>query len=182
MAKANRSNRMSVGISLETILIALCILESSSEFSCNSVDSNDVAHHCYSNVSEARSEVASWNISTQEELNRFLELKNVTSFTGESTNRCIRLYFTGESFKLDIIKLKKLIMSIKLGTGGGLVMIGVAIPHRVKIHCVANATSLLEPLANISLVALDGLVFTRCPVPVIIEEVCTVIVQNCDFM
>ena len=45
---------------------------------------------------------------------------------------------------------------------------------------VISCTSTL--IANVSLVVLDRLIFTECPVPVVLEEVSTVIVQNCEFM
>ena len=152
-----------------TVVIILCSLL----FSCSSSD----VLNCLSD-SNVR-----WNISisTQEELNRFVD--NVTSSIDEGADRCIQLFFTGKSFELDLIN----IMGIKLGTRGGLVMVGVA-SSRVTINCVANATaleelrSIFQPIANVSLVVLDGLVFARCPVPVVIEEVSTVVIQNCDFM
>ena len=78
-------------------------------------------------------------------------------------------------------------MGIKLVNDGGLVIIGVAdLP--VTINCIANASSLedlrnsLKPLANVSLVVLNGLLLTECPVPVVLEEVLTVIVKNYVFM
>jgi len=124
------------------------------------------------------------SINGQEELDNFID--SVTSFTVNDKNRCIQLLLNGLSYKLDLIKVMSA-SAVELGTGGGLVMIGVSKP-RVTINCVANSSELeelrsnLRPIANVSLVVLDGLKFTGCPVPVVLEEVSTVIVQNCDFM
>ena len=147
-------------------------------FGCSNVDSSDVVD-CFS---ERFNSVTRWNISIngQEELERFV---NNTVSSNDEADRCIQLFLTGKSYELDIIR----IMATKLGNNGGLVMVGVADPP-VTINCVANASSLeglrdiLKPLANVSLVVLDGLLFTECPVPVVLEEVSTVIVKNCVFM
>ena len=78
-------------------------------------------------------------------------------------------------------------MKIKLGTGGGLVVVGTVTPL-VKINCIARVSELKElsnlttPLSNVSLVVLNGLMFTGCPVPVLLENVSTVIIKNCKFM
>ena len=117
-------------------------------------------------------------INGQEELDSFFD--NLSLFTKD---RCIQLYLTEQSYNLDIIK----IMRMKLGTTGGLAIFGVANP-RVKINCVSDVSgldklkSVLKALSNVSLVVLEGLTFIGCPVPVVLEEVSTVIVQNCDFM
>ena len=151
--------------------------------SCNNADSNGVILNCFN---ETINSVVRWNISIyeQEELDKFID--NVTS-TNDDKDRCIQLFLTGESYTLDVMK----IMRIKLGAGGGLVIVGVANDAPVTINCVAtsNAISDSEELinnstlvSNVSLVVLDGLLFTECPVPVVLEEVSTVIVQNCVFM
>ena len=120
------------------------------------------------------------SISEQGDLDDFVD--SITSFTNIK-DRCIQLFLTGESYTLDMVK----IMRIKLGSDGGLVIVGLS-DQSVKLNCVADASGLedlrnsLKPLANVSLVVLDGLIFTECPVPVVLEEVSTVIVQNCVFM
>ena len=149
------------------------------QFSCDNVDSTSEILNCYN---ERFDSVVKSNISINEqiELNNFVN--NVTSFAGGQEDRCIQLFLTGESYTLDMIK----IMGIKLGANGGLVIIGVP-DQPVEIDCAADATGLedlknsLKPLANVSLVVLDGLLFTECPVPVMLEEVSTVMVQNCVF-
>ena len=157
-----------------TVVNVLCILL----FSCYSnVDSLD----CFSQRFNS-AVIRNVLINGQEELDNFVN--NVTAFTDDDdTDKCVQLFLTRKVYKLNMIK----IMGARLGTGGGLVMVGLANP-RVTINCVANISGLeelrsnLKALANVSLVVLDGLKFAGCPVPVVIEEVTTVIVQNCDFM
>ena len=148
---------------------------------CNIADtSHDILNSCFS---ERFNSISTWNVTVhgQEELNVFVS--NVTSLKSKSVDRCIQLYLTGKNYTLDIIKL----MKMELGTGGGLVMVGLANP-RVEINCVASVSELKElrsifrPISNVSLVVLEGLLFTSCPVPVVLEEVSNVIVQNCEFM
>ena len=156
-------------------LIIFCILP----FGYCNDDSSDILD-CFD---ERFDSVIRWNISlyNQEELDSFVD--NTTSLNDDN-DRCIQLFLTGKSYELDIIR----IMGIKLGNTGGLVIIGVAdLP--VTINCVASNSSSLEdlrnslrPLANVSLVALDGLLFIECSVPIVLEEVSAVIVHNCVFM
>ena len=42
--------------------------------------------------------------------------------------------------------------------------------------------SVFRPLSEALLVVLDGLLLTGCPIPVVLEEVSTVIVRDCEFM
>ena len=145
---------------------------------CGNVDLNE-AVNCFS---ERFDSVIRWNISItgQDELDGFID--NITSLN-DDTDRCIQIILTRSSYDVDIIR----ILGTKLGTGGGFVMMGVA-DTPVMIDCVADASGLedlrnnLKPLADVSLVVLDGLLFTECPVPIVLEEVSTVMVQNCVFM
>ena len=159
------------------LLIVLCILQ----FSCDVADSNGGVLNCFN---ERFDSVVRWNVSIdkQEELDNIVH--NITS-TNDDKDRCIQLFLTGKSYALDIIK----IMRMKLGTSGGLVIVGAASNPRVTINCVVANVSDLEELINnstlvadVSLVVLDGLLFAQCPVPVVLEEVSTVIVQDCLFM
>ena len=58
----------------------------------------------------------------------------------------------------------------------------------VNIHCTTNVTDLeelrdiLKPISRAQSVLFDGLVFTKCPVPIVIEEVYTVMILNCVFL
>ena len=158
------------------ILNFLCVLL----FRCDTTDPNDVYLDCF-NESERFNSNRNVSIRDQKELDNFVE--NIATSTDGDIDRCIQLYLTGESYRLDVIKL----MQVKLGTGGGLVVVGVISPQ-VKITCVASLSTLeelrsaLNPISNVSLVALYGLMFSGCPVPIVLEEVSTVIVQNCNFM
>ena len=163
-------------IRCSNVLIVLCVLLVL--FGCI-VNSSDFNLNCFERS------IANWNVSIrgQTELDNFVE--NITSFTDENTDKCIRLFLTEKSYKLDVIRL----MKIKLGAGGGLVVVGAVSP-RVKITCATSVSrSALEelrnisrPISKVSLVALYGLIFMGCPVPLVFEEVSTVVVQNCDFM
>ena len=160
---------------IHALVNVFCILV----FSCSNVDSSD-SLDCFSERFNS-TVIRNVSINGQEELDNFVD--NVTSFADDDTDRCIQLFLTRKAYKLDMIK----IMGVKLGTGGGLIMIGVANPL-VTIDCVSTISGLqelrnnLKPLANVSLVVLSGLRFAGCPVPVVLEEVSTVMVQNCDFM
>jgi len=143
------------------------------------VNSSDILN-CFS---ERFSSITTWNVSIREQdkFDKFIE--NITLITDEDTNRCIQVFLTGKFYKLDVIKLTRL----NVGAGGGLIVIGVA-SLRVKINGVTSVSdpeelrSIVKPISNVSLVVLDGLTFIGSPVPIIFEQVGTVIVHNCDFM
>ena len=116
-------------------------------------------------------------ISDQSQLDLFI--RN-TSLYDDST-KCIQLSLVGSSFNIDLLPL----MRINLGTNGSLEITG----DSVNIDCSINKTDraelkdMLQPIISRALlVLLDGLVFTKCPVPILIEEVSTVIVRNCVFL
>jgi len=119
-------------------------------------------------------------ISDQSQLDLFM--KNISLYEDNpNATRCIHLSLVGNSFKLDLLQL----MRINLGTqNGSLIITG----NSVIINCTANVTDLeelrdmLQPISRALLVLFDGLVFTRCPVPIVIEEVSTVMIQNCVFL
>ena len=122
-------------------------------------------------------------ITDQSKLDLFM--KNVSLYESPyaNTTKCIQLAFaeSEQIFTLDVVQL----MSINLGTNGSLVIMG----HRsVNINCITNVTDseelrkLLQPISRALLILFDGLVFTRCPVPIVFEEVSNVIIQNCVFL
>ena len=126
-------------------------------------------------------DVYNWTISVhdQAELDHFMEQAS----TDKNTSRCIQLSLIGcFHYRLDIVKM----MQIKLGTAGGLIIVGTNRP--VKIDCFASISDiellkrLLKPISDTSLVIFDGLMFVKCPVPILIEEVSSIVVRNCDFM
>ena len=127
-------------------------------------------------------DVRNWTLSVhdQMELDNFME--QATSFTDIS--RCIQLSIMGGfRYRLDIVKL----MEIKLGSSGSLIVVGTNGPVEIDCRC-ANVSNIQQlegvpkPISNSSLVIFDGLIFVKCPVPIMIEEVSTVVVQNCYFM
>ena len=82
---------------------------------------------------------------------------------------------------LDVVKL----MNISLIDGGSLIMEsndGVA-----EINCTASyydvdeLREVVRPISGLALVLLDGLLFDRCPVPLMIEETSNVTIRNCVF-
>ena len=124
-----------------------------------------------------------WNvtISSQLEMNRFIA--NVTAYNDKnrSTTNCIYLSLAGgTSYEMDIVKL----LNINV-TDGNLIVKSVG--GSVEINCTAHLSNLdelsqiVQPLSRASLVLLDGLIFTECPVPILIEEASNVVIQNCVF-
>ena len=77
------------------------------------------------------------------------------------------------------------VTSFSIANNGSLIMQGIG--GKVEINCVSSLSDLeellqiLQPISNALLVMLNGFVFNNCPVPVLIEEVSTVMVQNCVF-
>ena len=121
-------------------------------------------------------------ITDQRRLDKLI-IQNSTIFSNNSddVSKCIHLSFSGNtSFQLDLLQL----MRVNLGPNGSLVMTG----NSVILNCTVNTTDLeelgelLQPISRALLVLFDGLVFTRCPVPIMIEEVAHVIIQNCVFL
>ena len=110
-----------------------------------SLDCNDV------------SSTSNWvvHVENQAELDDFMN--NATFFTAddETTNRCIQLSLTGGAYTLDVVKM----MQLKLGTGGGVMIVGVA--GAVDIDCTASTSNLDElrnifkPISDVALVAVD---------------------------
>ena len=123
-----------------------------------------------------------WNvtISSQLEMNRFIA--NVTAYSNKrGTMDCLYLSLAGgTNYEIDIVKL----LNINI-TNGNLIVKSKG--GSVEINCTAhssdleNLTQILRPLSRASLVLLDGLVFTGCPVPILIEEAFNVSIQNCVF-
>ena len=123
-----------------------------------------------------------WNvtINSQLEMNRFIA--NVTAYSNKrGTVDCLYLSLAGgTNYEIDIVKL----LNINV-TNGNLIVKSKG--GSVEINCTAhssdleNLTQTLHPLSRASLVLLDGLIFTGCPVPILIEEASNVVIQNCVF-
>lgn len=116
-------------------------------------------------------------ITDQRQLNKLQdEILNSSNST-----KCIQLLLVGNSFELDLLLLTRI-------NSGSLAVIGAN--SVVSIHCntTTNVTYLenriknLQPSSHAVLVLFDNLVFTKCPVPIIIEKVSNVIIQNCVFL
>ena len=122
-----------------------------------------------------------WNVTvaTQLELSQFVE--NVTNYTNRcNATNCLFLSLTvGGSYELDIINV------MEVSVNGSLVI--ESKDGLSEIICITASSDLeelrqtLQPLSRASLVLLDGLIFTGCPVPILIEEASKVVIQNCVF-
>ena len=123
-----------------------------------------------------------WNVSvsTQSQLDQFME--NVTAHNDRRNTSYLHLSLAGEnSYTLDIVKL----MNISLTTDGSLILESKG--RLADIDCTSSHSDLKElkevvqAISRASLVLMDGLVFTGCPVPIMIEEAYNVTIQNCVF-
>ena len=120
-------------------------------------------------------------ITNQSELDLFVAAARLN----QDNNNCIYLSLLGNSsYTLDIVDFMN-VTSFSIATNGSLIM--QAMGGTVDINCVSSQSDLdellqiLRPISNALLVMLDELVFNNCPVPVLIEEVAVVVVQNCVF-
>ena len=123
-----------------------------------------------------------WNVSvtTQLQLDQFME--NMTTYNNRRNTSCLHLSLAGDnSYMLDIIKL----MNISLTNGGSLILESKGGP--AEIYCTASQLDMKElkevvqPISRASLVLMDGLVITGCPVPLMIEKSSNITIQNCIF-
>ena len=116
------------------------------------------------------------NITNQLQLDLFFTKRMVTQ--DNHTETCVQLQLTGNEFTLDIIQLMWINATKLIVKGNG-----------TDIDCTANATgdldtlkNMVQPITGTSLVLFDGLAFSKCPVPILIEEVDEVMISNCVFM
>jgi len=125
----------------------------------NLLDCNDIR--------STQESTSNWivQVYNQAELDDFMN--NATSFTNETSNRCIQLSLTRGTYTLDVVNM----MQLKLGTGGGLIVVS-------DLDELRNS---FRSISNVALVAFDGLIYDSCPVPKVIEEVSVVVVKNCTF-
>ena len=124
-----------------------------------------------------------WNVSvsTQSQLDKFME--NVTAHNGKRNTSYLHLLLTGgNSYTLDIVKL----MNISLTDDTGKLIVESK-GGSAEIDCRASQSDLeelrnvVQPISRVLLVLMDGLVITRCPVPIMIEKAYIVTIQNCVF-
>ena len=123
-----------------------------------------------------------WNVSvsTQSQLEQFME--NVTAYNDRRNTSCLHLSLDGDNnYMLDIVKL----MNISLTNDGSLILESKGGP--AEIDCIASQSDVkklkevVRPISRASLVLMDGLVISGCPVPLMIEEASNVTIQNCVF-
>ena len=119
-------------------------------------------------------------IADQLDLTRFIE--NVTTYTDRrNTTNSIRLSLAGgRQYELDIVKLMKITIngSLIMEKNGSLL---AEIKCTTGISDLEELSKTIKPLSRASLVLLDGLTFTGCPVPILIEEASNVVIKNCIF-
>ena len=112
-------------------------------------------------------------VNNQSEIDRLMSATHDQSNTPE----CIHFSLTGgHTYKVNMTKM------MILGTNGSLIMESKG--GQAKVNCATSSLDLdktLQPLSNASLVLLDGLVFTGCPVPILLKEASIVVIQNCLF-
>ena len=116
------------------------------------------------------------NISNQAEIDQLMKV-----LRGLNTLSCIHLVLAGgNSYKMNIIELMTCSGST---TDHSLIMESQS--GLAEVNCTAGSSDLdgqaLQPLSRASLVLLDGLIFTGCPVPMLLEEASNIIIQNCIF-
>ena len=122
-------------------------------------------------------------IKNQTELDRYTKDVIQSPTRANNDTRCIQWSLTGSAYQLDLIKL----MKINLQQNDSLIIQG----HNgtmVDIDCVGRPSYLEEfgleairPLSHASLIVLDSLNIMGCPVPILIEEVSKVMINNCVF-
>jgi len=127
----------------------------------------------------------SWDyeINEQAEMDQFILAVETNSTKTFNDAICIEVSLTNnDAYKMDILKL----MTVNLGRNGSLIIVGVA--DHVVIDCMTDQydldklRELLKPLTQASLIVLNRLIFTGCPVPFVIEEAEMVVIQNCVFL
>ena len=164
---------MSLRLLLIPVIISVSVL-------CNSTNATTNVDAC----SDGRSVgFLVWNVSvvSQSDLDQFIQNVSAYNYSDQKkavTTKCLYLSLTAGDYELDIIKL------MKISTNGSLVITGKSEGGSVGINCKADGLvgmEDLQPLSRALLVLLDGLIFTGCPVPILIEEAFTVVIQNCVF-
>ena len=187
MMKIKSSARLIVELSL----CMLSILTSLSTIQCASTAGR------YTTVTETfscQNATIKWKylINNQDTLSQFIADVEANSTAIFTESLCIELKLSampatdrGVVYKLDILKL----LNINLGNNGSLIFMGVPNHTHVSVDCITdNYTNLedlnttLKPFSKAALIVLSGLVFTRCPIPIVIEETDMVVIQNCIFV
>ena len=125
-------------------------------------------------------------VSNQLQLDQFLD--NITSQRQDRGRaRCIQLSLSGGTYHLNVTKF---VHGIDLKKNDSLIVRG---EHgAVNIYCLVDDSANISQngiseflqsrrILNASMVVFDGLVFTGCLLPIYVEKVNTVVIQNCVF-
>ena len=134
------------------------------------VSSEDIGENCFNS--------STVTITDQTQLDKVIQ--DLISSNNSNTTQCIHWSFVGNTFQLDLVQL----MRINIPISGTLAITG----NSVNLQCTSNITDqerlqeILQPISRAHLVLFDGLVFTQCPVPIVIEEVYNVMILNCVFL
>ena len=154
-----------------TAIVCMCMIISL--FTTNevgSVSSSVSSENCFNS--------STVTITDQTQLDKLIQ--DLVSSNNSNTTQCIHWSFVGNTFRLDIVQL----MRINMPINATLAISG----NSVNLQCTSNITDqerlqeILQPISRAQLVLFDGLVFTECPVPIVIEEVYNVMIQNCVFL
>ena len=135
--------------------------------------------HWTTNGRNSKVFVGSVFVTNQSQLDQFIG--NMTAFNDKGNTNNIQLTLSGDtSYVLDIVKLMKISI-----TDSSLIM--KSEEGLAEINCIASESDLgklrevVQPISRASTLLMDGLVFTGCPVPIMIEEVDDVMIKNCVF-
>ena len=141
---------------------------------------------CSALVGVTYSDVLTRQASNQSQLDQFLD--NLTSQRQQcqGRTRCIQLSLAGGAYQLNVTKF---IHAVDLKENDSLIVRGEG--GAVNIHCLltdnANMSQSISGflqsrrLLNASMVVFDGLMFTHCLLPINVEQVNFVMIQNCVF-
>jgi len=124
------------------------------------------------------------HVSNQSMLDQFLD--NLVSQRQNSRPRCIQLSLASGNYQLNIAKF---VERVDLKENDRLIVRGKG--DVVNIHClIKNDSNVFQKISkflqsrrllNAGMVVFDRLVFTRCLLPIYVEEVNTVMIKNCEF-
>ena len=125
---------------------------------------------------------SAYRVSDQFQLDRFID--NITSLQpDEQQPRTIQLSLTPNVYQLNITKFVRRVNALD-----NYILIVKGENGEVLLNCVDEGVVNIsrEHLQNrrmlqASMIVLDRLVFTGCVLPVYVEEVDTVVIQNCVF-
>ena len=121
--------------------------------------------------------------SNQSQLDQFLDNLESQRQDDQRRPRCIQLSLAGGEYKLNMTKF---IHGVDLKENDSLIVRGEG--GTVSIDCLVmdSAKNILgflrsRRLLNAFVVVFDGLMFTRCLLPIYVEQVSFVMIQNCVF-